>query len=596
MTIDRHEEPVTDTVHPPEQSQSADLSKRVENWLEDTRRLTKAFDLQSMSSELEKIVEMQRLSGFRVTFVGEFSRGKSTLINRLLHLTLLPVKVLPTTATISHLVAGEPEGMAVRFQNGRQETRPLEAASWQDLIATNDASPDQTQEMFPDVYVTLNNPWLRDLDAEIIDTPGAGDIDDHRTALISDVLSQSDVAVMLVSAVLPLSLTERAFLEQEVLGRHIPLVMVVVSMLDQISYDQRLTVFEAIRDRVESISPKIVVVPSYPLDEGITDFTALDAVRLQIHELVVYADRGFWRDWQTAGMLADYLARLVHLGQTALVTAQMDADKREEERRKARKKEAAIASRWETIHLDLESRRLTLDQELRRRISMAAAPLHVVLSEQIASVRDPKLWWEREFSLNLRRELISLARASESFIVDALARDIEGVKAAVFKTFGVQVSQASGPLSASVEIHPRVQNLSLSDIQNYRLLSLLGSGVGVVAGYLLLGPIGSAVGATVGLVGQYVQDQRLEEQRQRLREEMVRSVDRTLEEYTRLLTERLRTLYDELERRMREEQGRWQRAEEIALAEGENASAINWQELVEKSLVVRNEILTFLAQ
>ncbi len=127
---------------------------------------------------------------------------------------------------------------------------------------------------------------------------------------------------------------------------------------------------------------------------------------------------------------------------------------------------------------------------------------------------------------------------------------------------------------------------------------MLGSGVGIVTGFLLLGPIGSAVGATVGLVGQYVQDQKTEQQRQRLREEVVRSVDRTLEEYTHLLTDRLRTLYDTLESRMREEQSRWQRAEEVVLTEADSTpvSSTNWQQLVERSVALRNEILTFLAQ
>ncbi len=220
-------------------------------------------------------------------------------------------------------------------------------------------------------------------------------MNDHRTSLISDVLSQSDAAVMLVSAVLPLSLTERAFLDQEVLGRHVPRVMVVVSMLDQIPYDQRLPVFEAIRDRVESISSKILVVPSHPLDRGISEDIALEAIRLQLNELVAHANRRFWRDWQMAETLADYLARLARLGETALAAAHMRAEKREKELQQVRMKQQAIGSQWETIHLDLESRRLATDQELRRRISIATTPIYTVLSEQVMSARDPKLWWER---------------------------------------------------------------------------------------------------------------------------------------------------------------------------------------------------------
>ncbi len=597
-----HDKLNTSTVSPVLEQQFSrlppDVSGQIERWLQDTLALTESFGLQSVTVDLKRLEERRKLPGFRLAFVGEFNRGKSTLINRLLDRPILPVKAIPTTSTITYLVAGESEEITVHFQDGRQEVRPLEADSWSDLIASDDSQVDQLQEIFPEVRVTLNNAWLQDTDAGFIDTPGAGDINDHRTALISDVLSQSDATVMLVSAVMPLSLTERAFLQQEILGRHIPLILVVVSKLDTLPYDQRPTVLRTIHERLMSISPQIPMISSYPPIEEITENSALEAVRTQINSLVAQSDRRLWRSRQIAGTLADHLGQLAQIGQQALVAARADSAQRDEERKKVHKEGEIAASKWETIRLQLESRRLTVDQELRRRLNTAADSLSAALSSALDEAPDPRFWWNKEFSLLLRRELLLLARASESFVLDALAHEVQALQEAVARAFDTQPTQSA--ISHYVPLEPtlQVQDITLTDIQQYRLLSLIGSSIGIVAGFLLLGPIGSAISAALGLMGDYIQGQRIEEQRQQLKVEITRCVDRTLEEYTRLLTQRLHDLYDELEQRMRQEQASWQAAKEEALAEGGNTPTAQpaWQELSEKSLALQSEITMALAQ
>ena len=166
----------------------------------------------SCDDVITKLTELDvrwQLPGFRLAFVGEFSRGKSTLINRLLGRDLLPIGARPTTGTLISIVAGETEKMEICPPDKGWEVREMEESSWTDLLASEQNETDQ--EKLTRVRLTLDHPWLKAIDVELIDTPGAGDLNSNRTALLSDLLSRCDAAVILVSATLPFSITEASF-------------------------------------------------------------------------------------------------------------------------------------------------------------------------------------------------------------------------------------------------------------------------------------------------------------------------------------------------------------------------------------------------
>ncbi|MCM0589079.1 MAG: dynamin family protein [Gloeotrichia echinulata DEX184] len=235
----------------------SDLTDRLDNWFKQCTVITSSLSSENqelgkrMSLLLTAIDKRRILPGFRLAFVGEFSRGKSYLINRLLDRNILPEGILPTTATLTSIVAGSEEQMEVRV-GGKVDIRPLEEGSWEELLATDQAGSDK--EVFAGVRISLNHEWLRSLDTEIIDTPGAGDLSDRRANMVSDLLNQCDAAVLLVSATSPFSMTEAAFLEQEVIGRHVPRIIVAVSKLDMIPPEERAKVMQNICHRITNVA------------------------------------------------------------------------------------------------------------------------------------------------------------------------------------------------------------------------------------------------------------------------------------------------------------------------------------------------------
>src|SRR5262249_33256494 len=121
------------------------------------------------------------------------------------------------------------------------------------------------------VQLFLNHQWLQQLDIEIIDTPGLDNLESVRSMHIAEVLSQYDSSILVVSALLPFSLTEAALLEYQLHKRYIPRVTVVVTKLDLLPEDQRAEQFSEIQDRVARVAPLVPVLPGYPLDASSTE-------------------------------------------------------------------------------------------------------------------------------------------------------------------------------------------------------------------------------------------------------------------------------------------------------------------------------------
>jgi hypothetical protein len=89
--------------------------------IEQTLRSLRQVEAAERLRVLRKAFDLPEL---RVAVFGEFSRGKSTLINALLGRVVLPAKLVPTTGHVTWLAAG-PDEVRVRYADGRAEVCPL---------------------------------------------------------------------------------------------------------------------------------------------------------------------------------------------------------------------------------------------------------------------------------------------------------------------------------------------------------------------------------------------------------------------------------------------------------------------------------------
>ena len=585
--------------HPATPDVQENIDTQLDVWIRQTMRLIESMPLEDVSTRMQLITllrtleERRRSPQFRLAIVGEFSRGKSCLINRLLaQEELLPVSAAPTKAILTSIVAGTEEQMLISYDADDQEVRPLDCAAWDDILTNQQHQDDQ--EISTHVCITLDDSWLRSLDVEIIDTPGAGDLNEHSAAVVFDLLSLCDAAVLVVSATSPFSLTEAAFLEQEVIGRRIPRVLVTVTKLDTIAIAQRESVLATIRARVGKISPAIPVLPSYPVDDT-TEAEVLSNLKTEISNLVDLQDRIHTRNRQIAAQIADCLTQIGKIGTTAIASIRLSDPEREQAYRQAQNQLRQADLKWENLCLELERRRLQNDRTIQQRILEAKTQLLEVLKIELNQAAQPKTWWERDLPMRLRRELITLARKSEDFLFEAIALDFNWLNSEIARIFSVCVPDQNTPNWQQLEMTPLAQ-LKLTNTRRDRILTRIGSSAAAVCGYVLAGPVGIVLSTSVWLVGERILNRQAQIQRQLLAEELERCADSTFENYSTSVGDRLRQLYNDLAQDIYKRQSTWHSTINTALATGSSEDEKAWQQTIDTATRLEQEILTALNQ
>jgi predicted GTPase len=128
-----------------------------------------------------------------VVALGEFKRGKSSLLDALLGADYLPIGIVPLTAVVTMVRRG-PLGAVAEFQDGRREQIPPE-----DLrsYVTEAGNPGNIKGL-RSVELTVPSPHLPE-QAVLVDTPGLGSVYETGTEHTLAFLPQVDVALLVLS-------------------------------------------------------------------------------------------------------------------------------------------------------------------------------------------------------------------------------------------------------------------------------------------------------------------------------------------------------------------------------------------------------------
>jgi GTP-binding protein EngB required for normal cell division len=168
---------------------------------------------------------------FNLAVVGEFKRGKSTLVNALIGDNLLPMAVIPLTSIATRIAYGNKTHIAVRFQNNH-----LIEIAQEDLpnYVTESGNP-QNEKLVSSVEIEHSASLLKD-GVRLIDTPGIGSAFQHNTTTTYDYLPEIDAAIFLFSADQPASQLELAFLQD--VHQFAPRTFLVQNKIDHLSPEE----------------------------------------------------------------------------------------------------------------------------------------------------------------------------------------------------------------------------------------------------------------------------------------------------------------------------------------------------------------------
>ena len=191
-------------------------------------------------------------SRYLVLTVGEFKRGKSSLLNALTGQSLFPVDTDIATATVCTLSWAE-EPRAVVYFLPEQENAPAQEPRTIPLAEVpRYATVAGHQEGDPPVGridMLAPIPQLRS-GLTLVDTPGVGSMNPAHTAATNGYLPEADALLFVASAVEPLGTAELSFLARAY--EACPIVLTVVSMIDKTGDED--AVVAQVRGRIAEVT------------------------------------------------------------------------------------------------------------------------------------------------------------------------------------------------------------------------------------------------------------------------------------------------------------------------------------------------------
>ena len=196
----------------------------------------------------DAIVEKRSSEPFTLVILGEFKRGKSTIINALLGKELAPSNVSPETYTINEISYGQIPKVEAVLENGDRR-----------VLTFRDITRDRLKvkmRLYPSKIAYLdirdNAEILKEL--RIVDTPGLSDLEDLDKQ-VTEYLVNADAIMYATSSLLPFSETEQIYLASHIQPQRFGILYVLVNMMDALA---SRTDVDKIMRRFQSISGRIV--------------------------------------------------------------------------------------------------------------------------------------------------------------------------------------------------------------------------------------------------------------------------------------------------------------------------------------------------
>ena len=549
--------------------------------VQDCAEVLRAVGFENEANAVETIKKGAEHESFSVAVVGEFNRGKSTLVNRLLGREALPVGDLPTTAVLTRIRFGENE--VVRLTDAKGEESACRRLA-ETTLAELKLQPFGGECFRGEADITVANDWLGKTDIVLCDTPGAGDLDAARAKSIGDMLWQCDGVLIAVSALSPLSLTEKMFVEERVMARKSPFVMVVVTKLDLVDEADRAAVLRFIRRKLASWK---LDVPVFVSDAGVLpdelrdEFGGLAEVKACIESW--RSDPGLMerRCVQVRSVVSACVASAVDsLTSQVTLLEQKTAEQRDAMIAQKRLQLADAKVAWESLHAEMQKKCTACHSLFAEQADASVAAICERLQIEVGHVGDPKGWWLTDYPYRVKTELTDMAARAEAVVSRQIAADVQwynGELGRIFRTVvphkKTEIVEKPAGEGAVGEMPP------FGDLDRRRTWCRIGSAALMISGaafcavsglWPLVATIGLGTGASL-LSEKYVRAG-VARQREMMRQAIASRIPVLVREVTDKALVRLTDVYEGVVAEGRRLQGQWLEGQHKAIGGTVNVS------------------------
>lgn len=337
-----------------------------------------------VADEAARALEPLERGELQVVVLGQFKRGKSSVINAVLGEPILPTGMVPVTSVASLIRYGpEPAAEAV-LRDGRRE--PIEPNALPAYI-TESGNP-ENQKGVEHVEIAHPASILHD-GLVLVDTPGVGSVHIDTTERALAFLPRVDAAIVVLSPDPPISQAELDYIRE--IRRHTPHLFFLLNKVDlfapdawheALRYDRRILAETLDRPEAEieihAVSATGPKGPGRPTPgpateaDGAVEPDGIASVGRALRELV--EDRGSALIREAAARrlrrLADHFLGLLDLEASALRSPLEELEERLE---RMRARAAELRERRHEIRPGLESAKRRLAEEAETSLRAAAA-------------------------------------------------------------------------------------------------------------------------------------------------------------------------------------------------------------------------------
>ena len=238
-----------------------ELKKKAESLLSAATTVVDGLAQTSDVERLKALSDALSADTFKVLIIGEFKRGKSTLINALLGEDVLPSYSIPCTAVINEIKWSDEKRACVHFNaalSGRLRGIPddvrqhiirfdginvppmqIDIGRLAEIVTIPDPARDQAESVSESPYRKIEVFWPLSLchnGVEIIDSPG---LNEHgtRTRITTDYLHRADAVVFVLSCSALASQSELRVIDNDIRGNGHEEIFFVCNRVDEIKGD-----------------------------------------------------------------------------------------------------------------------------------------------------------------------------------------------------------------------------------------------------------------------------------------------------------------------------------------------------------------------
>jgi GTP-binding protein EngB required for normal cell division len=370
---------------------------------------------------------------FTLAVVGQFKRGKSSLMNAIIGRPLLPTGVLPLTSAITALRFGPRDRLLIEHE----ESTVVSEAPISELAqyVTERGNPANRRRISRAIIETPS-PFLR-RGLEFVDTPGVGSAIEANTAITQRFIPQCDAVVFITSVDSPLSKTETEFLSQ--IREHVRKVFFVVNKTDLLAGDERDEVLQFIVGNLRSVmeAKHVRVFPLSCQDglgaksQGDMDGYARSGVK-GLEETL----SGFLSTERMSTFMVSVLDRAVAIADEELRDMEIEARSAELPKEDARENRNALQKRLEDIRAarerDLSAIRErvleSIKKDARRETHVVVSQLEEPLGAEIdRATTGPKWRLSRAVTRDLERQSVKRINSSLDDWTEAVVAELRPV-------------------------------------------------------------------------------------------------------------------------------------------------------------------------